>query len=244
MSNELLVDNSFGDLRAKYESATMIEGADPVKRLKIYGTAIVCGRPGINGRSYPLSIMKKEANNFIKTRVKTGRAGAELNHPRLDKDGDGKDYSVFEINLKKACALIEEITFSGNNMKTKMVVAEEHSAGSDLKALIDIGYRPGFSLRGAGSVTQSPNGYLEVADDYKLITIDVVGNPSFDDDAIFDNMYESIKSGNLNLLTEAADYAAQDFMKAMEVNASIKTGRKKYNTAALGNLFAENALKI
>ena len=83
---------------------------------------------------------------------------------------------------------------------------------------------------------------LEVTDDYKLITIDVVGNPSFDDDAIFDNMYESIKSGGITLLTEAADYAAQDFMKAMEQN--IQTGRKKFNTQALGNMFASEAIKL
>jgi len=243
MSKDLLIDNSF-ELDAMYEATKGIKGSEPTKRLKVYGTAIVCGRPGINGRSYPLSIMKKEAKSFIETRVKTKRAGAELNHPRLDKDGDGKDYSVFEINLKKACALIEEITFSGNHMKTKMVVAEEHNSGKDLKGLLDIGYRPGFSLRGAGSVSQSNKGFLEVTEDYKLITIDVVGNPSFDDDAIFDNMYESIKGGNLQLLTEAADYAAQDFMQAMERNAAIKTGRKQYNTAALGNFFADQALKV
>lgn len=239
--SKLLVDNTF-DLKAKYEASSSIEGAEPTKRLKIYGTAIVCNRPGINGRSYPLQIMKSEANSFIKTRVSTNRAIAELNHPRLDSNGDGKDYSVFEINLKKACAKIEEITFSGNNMLTKMVVAEDHNSGTDLKALLDIGYRPGFSLRGAGSVAQSSKGMLEVTDDYKLITIDVVGNPSFDDDAIFDNMYESIKSGGITLLTEAADYAAQDFMKAMEQN--IQTGRKKFNTKALGNMFASEAIKF
>ena len=238
--NDLLIENS-QLLEAKYTEGTSLTG-EKIQRLKIFGTAIQCDRPGINNRSYPLKIMKSQANEFIKTRVRTNRAVAELNHPRLTSDGEGKDYTVFEMNLKKACARIEKLWFEGKNMQTQMVVAEEHSAGKDLKALLDIEYRPGFSLRGAGSVMDTGRGFLEVCDDYSLITIDVVGNPSFDDDAIFDNMYESIKGGNITLLTEAANMAANDFMRAIEKNAGLVTGRKQFNTNKLGNFLVEQVL--
>jgi hypothetical protein len=134
MSNSL-IENTFGSTRVLYEDA--IEGGTgkKIKRLKVEGTAIVCDVPGINGRSYPKKILEAEVNRFNEKFVKTGRAAAELNHPRLDKDGDGKDYSVFEMNLMKTCAVIEELYFKGDNLYCKMAIVEDHPAGQAIAAL-------------------------------------------------------------------------------------------------------------
>jgi len=221
-----------------YENVETLSG-DVEKRLKLYGIGIVCDRPGINGRSYPKTILEREMNRYITKYVNGGRSFAELNHPRLTDQGEGKDYSVFEINLMKACCMIEELHFEQNNMMCKMKVVDKHPAGQALKALVDDGLRPGYSLRGAGSVIDSGKGFLEVDIDYRMITIDVVGNPSFDDDAIIDSLYESIRGGKLNVLTEsvqiALNSASDEFISNIGTasTTNIISGRKQINKAAL-----------
>jgi hypothetical protein len=222
-------------LNPLYEAETSLTG-EKVKVLKLVGTAVVCDKPGINGRSYPLKIMKREAERYTRKYIKNGRSFSELNHPRLNEKGEGKDYPVFEINLSKTCAIIEELSFKGDRMLIKLRVIEKHPAGASLKALVDAGLRPGVSLRGAGS-TIKKSGFSEVADDYRLITIDVVGNPSFDDDAVMDSLYEGIQKGNVQILTEAVDMASREFINASEPKNNLFSGRKKLNKDALISLF-------
>lgn len=219
-----------------YEAETNLKG-EKTKVLKLYGTAVVCDKEGINGRSYPLKIMKAQADRYMKKFVRNGRSFAELNHPRLNEKGEGKDYSVFEINLAKVCALIEELKFDGNRMLIKFRIVEDHPCGQMIKAIVNAGGRPGCSLRGAGSVIQNAKGVWEVTDDYRLITVDLVGNPSFDDDAIMDSLYESIKGKKINILTESINIACDEFMNVMDKRPSIVAGRKEYNREALINLF-------
>ncbi len=222
-------------LEPLYEAETSLSG-DKVKVLKLVGTAVVCDKPGINGRAYPIKVMKREADRYTRKYIRNGRSFSELNHPRLNEKGEGKDYPVFEINLSKTCCLIEELSFKGDRMLIKLRVIEKHPAGAMLKALVDAGLRPGVSLRGAGS-TVKKNGYSEVAEDYRLITIDVVGNPSFDEDAVMDSLYEGIQKGSVQVLTEAVDLASREFVNAYEVKNNIFCGRKKLDKVALINLF-------
>ena len=238
MSKLISLFETADEISPLYETVILPSG-DGEKKLMLYGTAIVCDRPGINGRSYPSRILKREMDRYIKKYIKGGRSFSELNHPRLTSEGEGRDYSVFEINLMKACCMITELHFEGTDMKCKMKVVDKHPAGQALRALVDDGLRPGYSLRGAGSVVESGRGFFEVADDYRMITIDVVGNPSFDDDAIIDSLYESIKGGKLNVLTEsvqiALDEASNDFVNAigMAAKQNIVAGRKMFNKVAL-----------
>ncbi len=214
-----------------YEDSMDITGKK-VKRLKIFGTAIVCDVPGINGRAYPKSILAAEVKRFNEKFVQRGRAAAQLNHPRMTSDGEGKDFSVFEMNLMLTCALIEELYFKGNDLFCKMVVVEDHPAGQALAALIKAGYVPGYSLRGAGSVVDSGRGYYKVSDDYRLITIDVVGNPSFDDKALITSVYESVTTPHkVKLLTESVETASRELV----YNRNVQVGFKKYDKDALGS---------
>ncbi len=215
-----------------YEEVSDFSGKK-TKKLKIIGTAIVCDIPGINGRAYPKDILGPEVDRFNEKFIKRGRGVAELNHPRLTSEGEGKDYSVFEINLMKACAVVEELYFNGNNLYCKMAVVENHPAGQALKALIEAGYVPGYSLRGAGSVIDSGSGYYEVSDDYRLITIDVVGNPSFDDKALISSVYESVDGSKAQVLTEAVQDTYREIVVNNEFNKSMRVGHRKFDKAVL-----------
>ena len=153
----------------------------PVKRLIIEGTAIVCGVVGINGRDYPRDIITREVNRLNRDYVAYGRLAAELNHPRLDEEGKPRDYPIFEMNLKKTCAVIEDLHMEGDKLKCRMVVAEDTDAGHDLAGLIKIGYHPGYSLRGAGDTIKKVNAltreeYDGYEDEQRREQIGVVGN--------------------------------------------------------------------
>ena len=225
------------DIKPLYESEINLAG-NKVKKLKLIGTAIECDVEGINGRAYPKKILGPETDRFIKKFVKKGRAAAQLNHPRLSKEGEGKDYSVFEMDLSKVCAIIEELYFEGKDLKCKMRVVDEHPAGQMLKSLIDDGYVPGFSLRGAGSVIENNDGVLEVTTDYRLITIDVVGNPSFDEQALITPAYESLMNAKIKVLTEAVDIGRREFL--LNNTPKINAGFKKFNRNAIVTML-ENA---
>lgn len=226
-----------------YESETGIDGK-PKKLLKIEGIAVPCDTVGINNRLYPSKIIDSRAKLFTKTRIAEGRSGSELNHPRVDKDGQGIDGSIFEINLKKVCALIEYLKMEGNKLAIKYRVTKSDNglttAGDILANLIENGMRPGCSLRGAGSAIAHPDGYQMIADDYRLITVDVVGNPSFDSEAMLDVTYEAAKSGQI--LTESIDgeqnrlfveQASEEFIRQVNKNASVWSGRKELNKTVL-----------
>ena len=171
-----------GDIFLEGVKAQLLDRTDEfgvgVKRLVIEGIGIVCDIPGINNRSYPRRIIEREMKRLMAEMVSRGRLAAELNHPRLDVNGDAKDYPIFEMNLEKVCALIEDLHMEGDKLMVRMVVLEETPAGKTLAGLIRGGYHPGFSLRGAGSTVPAGD-HEEIGDDYTMITIDVVGNPSF-----------------------------------------------------------------
>lgn len=178
----------------------------PVKRLIIEGYAIVCDVSGINGREYPSAIISREVERLNREAVPFGRLAAELNHPRLDPDGNSRDYPICEMDLSKLCAVVEELRMEGNKVFCRMVVAEDTDAGRNLAGAIKAGYRPGYSIRGAGDTI--PKGDHEVVtDNYTLITVDVVGNPSFGKAAIVTSHVESAgqKAGRMKAITESIE---------------------------------------
>jgi len=192
MATELYGDAIFEGSKANVIDRKDIFGA-PVKRLIIEGIAIQCDIPGINNRAYPKRIIEREATRLKNDFIRYGRLAASMNHPRLDSEGGAKDYPIFEMDLMSICALVEDLWMEGNNLMVRMVVMEETECGRQLAALIRGGYHPGFSLRGAGS-TINMGDHEEIADDYTMITIDVVGNPSFGQPAIFTARQESVES--------------------------------------------------
>lgn len=207
------------------------------KRLIIEGVAIVCDVPGINGRAYPRHIIAREVERLNKEAVPYGRLAAELNHPRLNEEGISKDYPIFEQNLWKTCAIVEELRMDGDKLYCRMVVADGDNGGvgDKLASLIRKGYRPGYSLRGAGDTM--PDGDHEViADNYTMITIDVVGNPSFGKAAIFDSHVESVEKpsdSEIKVITECVN----NFSREVALNHKIK--KYGYNSFDKGALFAE-----
>ena len=93
---EIIGVPNFNDSRVSVAERTDLYG-NKVKRLILEGTAIVCDEPGINGRSYPREIIAREVEKLNRTKIRLGRLAAELNHPRVDIEGNPKDYPIFEM---------------------------------------------------------------------------------------------------------------------------------------------------
>lgn len=206
----------------------------PVKRLILDGIAIVCGVVGINGREYPYEIIAREVERLNRDFIAYGRLAAELNHPRLDEACNPIDYPIFEMNLKKTCAVIEDLHLEGDKLKCRMVVAEDTDAGRDLAGLIRIGYHPGYSLRGAGGTVRKVNAvtgeeYEQIDDSYRMITVDVVGNPSFGQDAIFKAKHESTETP-AKVLTESINSLRREVVYNRTL---VSTGYHSYNRESL-----------
>jgi len=117
-----------------------------------------------NGRVYPMDILKREVENYMKS-VKEYRSCGELDHP---------EDSV--VNLKNASHMVTSLWWEGQDLMGKIKVLTTPS-GNILKSLINDGVTLGISSRGLGSVVEQ-QGQTLVEDDFQLICFDIVSEPS------------------------------------------------------------------
>lgn len=195
-------------------------GSSKTKRLKLEGTAIVCDVEGINGRVYPTNIMDREAKKLTENFIRYGDLLGELNHPPVDEEGNSRKLPVTELDYTKVCHIIESLKMVGNELKLKSRVIEAHPCGFIIKTLVDEGVPVGVSLRGLGSVYRH-NGQNIVSDDYELITVDIVGRPSYGRNAMLHAIMESANRGNIPTLNSFVENAVNEFKK--EINHLVKT---------------------
>lgn len=185
------------------------------KRLKLEGTAIICEVEGINGRIYSTPHMDGQAKKFTKTYIETFNSLGELNHPAVNSEGEHILLPVTEINLEKACHLIEKLYMLGDEMKIKSRVIVDLPCGAIIAALVKNGIPVGNSLRGLGSIYKM-GGKLYVAEDYELITVDIVGRPSYGQPAMLHAITESINSHEIPYITEAVEKAVKEFKRDVD----------------------------
>lgn len=159
---KLLVEHEIND----YEVILEQESKDKPEILKIKGPYIITEARNSNGRLYKDPIMEKCVTEFDRDFIKTCRALGELNHP---------DHT--EINPDRACHRILNLQrFTDNKTKGWMgesVILKGCPCGDIVTSIIKYGGKPGVSTRGVGNITESG-----IVDEYKLITVDVVTNPS------------------------------------------------------------------
>lgn len=122
-----------------------------------------------NGRKYPAHVLEKEVENYYNNFIRNNNALGQLNHPK------GEDAT--EIDLTKVSHLVTDLRRKGNNWYGRAKILSDTPCGQIAQGLLDSGVKLGVSTRGVGSI-QEANGVQIVADDYVLIAIDIVQNPS------------------------------------------------------------------
>ena len=131
------------------------------KKYKIKGIFSTIGEKNRNGRIYPRPIWESEISNYQEN-FENGSINTlmEWEHP-----------SRTNVDPMQAVAKIESLKIEGNYVIGEAVLLNNEKA-QQLKSLIDNGIKISVSSRGVGNVR---NGIVE---DFKLITYDLVSDPS------------------------------------------------------------------
>lgn len=142
---------------------------DGKKSLFIEGIYIQGDSVNKNKRFYPVSTLQREVYNYNLNYIKENRALGELNHP-----------PSAEIDLSRVSHKIVRLEQSGNDFIGKAKILTSTPMGSIAESLIKEGVKIGVSTRGAGSL-KNVGAYNQVQEDYKLIAVDIVSDPSAKD---------------------------------------------------------------
>jgi len=130
--------------------------------LYIEGLFSSTGVKNNNGRIYSKAIFKKEVEKLME-KINDKTSLGELNHP-TDRA---------EVDPVESAIMLESLEWKDNNLYGKAKVLTTPK-GQIVRSLINDGVKLGISSRGLGTVSENGN----VNDDFKLITYDVVSDPS------------------------------------------------------------------
>jgi hypothetical protein len=118
-----------------------------------------------NKRMYPMEVLSSNVDKISEAVDSRGLYG------ELDHAAD----SI--VHLANASHLVTKLWWEGNTLMGEGEILNTPS-GKVLKNLIESGARVGISSRGVGSGQVNNEGVLVIGESYKLITFDVVADPS------------------------------------------------------------------
>ena len=190
--SKLLVETNF----IQYDSNVIAEARDVSRPLVLRNVVLQrANAKNQNGRVYPREILMKEVVRYRNEFVNENRALGELDHPESPV-----------VNLRNVCANVTRIDQKGDDVVGDMQILST-PAGNIVRELVKNNIRLGVSSRGVGSVKNMDENTLEVQDDFNLICINVVSNPSTH--GAFIN--ESITPGQVQVLMNL-DSLIHDFL--------------------------------
>ena len=136
------------------------------KNMYIEGIFLQGGIKNRNGRIYPVEMLDKKVEAYIKEYVVTNRAYGELQHPDSPN-----------INLERASHIIVDLQKDGNDWVGKAKLMDT-PLGLIAKNIINSGGQLGVSSRALGSLKEE-DGAMVVQDDLVICTAaDIVADPS------------------------------------------------------------------
>ena len=153
------------ELQEAVEYELIEEGTKP-KQYFIEGIFMQSEKKNKNGRVYPLPILEKEVNRYVKEYVEPKRAFGELGHP------DGPT-----VNLDRASHMITSLTKEGKNFVGRAKILDTPN-GKIVKSLIDEGARLGVSSSGMGTLKPDKKAQIVQNDFYLATAADIVADPS------------------------------------------------------------------
>lgn len=141
------------------------EGTGSDRRVKLLGKFQKCDEQNNNGRIYPRQILENQVT-AIQEKIKDRSLVGALDHPPNDA-----------IHLSQASHVITKLWVEPNGDVMGECEILSTPNGQIVKALLNDGVKIGISSRGLGSVSESKMGKI-VNEDFKLITFDLVSDPS------------------------------------------------------------------
>lgn len=157
------------------------ESKNGVTKLKLLGKFQKCDEQNNNGRVYPRSILESQVK-AIQGKIDERSLVGALDHPANDA-----------IHLSQASHLITKLWVEKNGDVMGEAEILSTPNGKIVEALIGDGVKIGISSRGLGSVSENSEGKI-VNEDFKLITFDLVSDPSTK--GAFPEMCESMRENS------------------------------------------------
>lgn len=147
------------------EFEIMVEQKSPTepRKIKTRGPYIVTEIENANKRVYRKKLMESCVEEFMRTKVMLGRACGELNHP-----------DSVEVDPIKACHKITNLVQDNSVWIGESTILTGTPNGDIAAALLSHGVKMGMSTRGVGTISEG--GIIDK--EYKLITVDMVSEPS------------------------------------------------------------------
>ena len=150
---------------------SLLKNVQILSESKATGTMRICGRfqlaesPNNNKRVYSKDLLEREVGRLVEAYT-SRRLMGELDHPTHD-----------HVSLQNVSHLITKLSMKGNEMIGEAELLNT-PAGQTAQALLKCGVQLGVSSRGMGTLTEGVDGYKYVNEDYKLLTFDLVADPS------------------------------------------------------------------
>ena len=157
------------------------EGTKGNKRLKVVGKFQKCDEQNNNGRVYPRKILESQVKAIQEKIGERSLVGA-LDHPANDA-----------IHLSQASHLVTKLWVEKNGDVMGEAEILSTPNGKIVEALLQDDVKIGISSRGLGSVSEGTTGKV-VNEDFKLITFDLVSDPSTK--GAFPSMCESMRENS------------------------------------------------
>lgn len=136
------------------------------KKFKLKGRFQHADLPNGNGRVYPRPVLESSIQKTSQA-INERRMLGELDHPN-----DAK------IHLEKVSHVITALKLNEDGQMYGEAEVLPTASGKILEQLLRAGVKLGISSRGFGSTKKNTKGLDEVQNDFKLVTFDIVSDPS------------------------------------------------------------------
>jgi hypothetical protein len=136
------------------------------KKFRLKGRFQHADLPNGNGRVYPRAVLESSIQKTSDA-VTDRRMLGELDHPN-----DAK------IHLEKVSHVITKLQLAEDGQMYGEAEVLPTASGKILESLLRSGVKLGISSRGFGSTKKNGKGLDEVQNDFKLVTFDIVSDPS------------------------------------------------------------------
>jgi hypothetical protein len=191
------------------------EGKEGNTRLRLRGKFQQCDEQNNNGRIYPRKILEAQVQ-AIQEKIGDRSLVGALDHPANDA-----------IHLSQASHVITGLSVDKDGSVIGECEILSTPNGKIVEALINDGVKIGISSRGVGSVTEGIKGKI-VNEDFKLITFDLVSDPSTR--GAFPELTESIRENSQRAQEIVSKHRKERVLLTMlesKVNEALKGKQKK-----------------
>lgn len=147
------------------ENLQVLEEGKSSKAMKIRGVFQRADEANNNGRIYPKMVLESQIKKLAPL-IEGRRLCGELDHPQSET-----------VKLSNASHLITKLEMRGNEVIGEAEILST-PAGMTAKALIEGGVKIGISSRGMGTLSEDTTGAKIVNEDYRMVTLDLVADPS------------------------------------------------------------------